>query len=105
MITTVNAAMIPAARRAVSHSRNSNRAVKHVAVRFIGAVVMLAGIGFLTVITASVTASLVESSRRRFAAQSDLDATQRLEDVSERLVRIEAALDQLVPGRSDDGVH
>ena len=34
--------------------------------RFIGAVVMLAGIGFLAVITASVTASLIESSRRRF---------------------------------------
>ena len=39
--------------------------------RFIGAVVMLAGIGFLAVITASVTASLIESSRRRFAAESE----------------------------------
>ena len=41
--------------------------------RFIAAVVMLAGIGFLAVVTASVTASLVESSRRRFAAQSEED--------------------------------
>ena len=40
--------------------------------RFIAAVVMLSGIGFLAVITASVTASLVESSRRRFAAQSEV---------------------------------
>lgn len=32
--------------------------------RFIAAVVMLSGIGFLAVITASVTASLLESSRR-----------------------------------------
>ena len=47
--------------------------------RFIGAVVMLAGIGFLAVITASVTASLVESSRRRFAAQSEVDVTRRLD--------------------------
>ena len=41
--------------------------------RFIAAVVMLSGIGFLAVITAAVTASLVESSRRRFAAQSEVD--------------------------------
>ena len=62
--------------------------------RFIGAVVMLAGIGFLAVITASVTASLVESSRRRFAAQSELDVTRRLEETNDRLARIEATLDQ-----------
>ena len=68
--------------------------------RFIGAVVMLTGIGFLAVITASVTASLVESSRRRYAAQSDLDDARRLEDLNERLARIEAALDQLAPRRS-----
>jgi voltage-gated potassium channel Kch len=67
--------------------------------RFIGAVVMLTGLGFLAVITASVTASLVESSRRRYAAQSDLDETRRLEDLSERLARIEAALERSAPGR------
>ena len=68
--------------------------------RFIAAVVMLTGIGFLAVITASVTASLVESSRRRFAAQSEVDETRRLEEVNERLARIEAALDQPAPRRS-----
>ena len=67
--------------------------------RFIGAVVMLTGLGFLAVITASVTASLVESSRRRYAAQSDVNETRRLDDLSERLARIEAALDQLAPGK------
>jgi len=72
--------------------------------RFIAAVVMLAGIGFLAVITASVTASLVESSRRRFAAKSEVDVTRRLEEVSERLARIEAALDQPMPRRSTDDV-
>ena len=46
---------------------------------------MLAGIGFLAVITASVTASLVESSRRRFAAQSEVDVNRQLEEISERL--------------------
>ena len=65
--------------------------------RFIAAVVMLAGIGFLAVITASVTASLIESSRRRFAAESDVDMTRRLEDISGRLATIEAALDQPPP--------
>jgi len=71
--------------------------------RFIGAVVMLTGIGFLAVITASATASLIEGSRRRFAAQSEVDVTRRLEEVSERLARIEAALDQ-PGGGGRDGV-
>jgi voltage-gated potassium channel len=65
--------------------------------RFIGAVVMLAGIGFLAVITASVTASLIESGRRRFAAQSEVDVTRQLEQISDRLARIEATLDQPPP--------
>jgi voltage-gated potassium channel len=77
---------------------------KQSAGRFIAAVVMLAGIGFLAVITASVTASLVESSRLRFAAQSEQDATRQLEQVSERLARIEAQLGQSGPPRPPDGV-
>ena len=60
--------------------------------RFIAAVVMLSGIGFLAVITASVTASLVESSRRRFASRSDADLARRLDELNNRLERIEAAL-------------
>jgi voltage-gated potassium channel len=60
--------------------------------RFIAAVIMLAGIGFLAVITASVTAGLVENSRRRVVAQSDADDARRLDEVNERLARIEAAL-------------
>src|SRR5437588_12912775 len=59
--------------------------------RFIAAVVMLSGIGFLAVITASVTASLVESSRRRFAAQSESDASRELDEIGQRLARIERA--------------
>ena len=71
--------------------------------RFIAAVVMLSGIGFLAVITASVTASLVESSRRRFTAQSEADDTRQFDEISERLARIEAALEQQAHGRSPDG--
>jgi len=70
--------------------------------RFIAAVVMLAGIGFLAVITASVTASLIESSRRRFAAQPEVDVTRLFEEVSTRLARIEAALDQPAPPSPPD---
>ena len=62
--------------------------------RIIAAVLMLAAIGFLAVITASATASLVENSRRRFAATAEGDMEQRLDEVNARLARIEAALGQ-----------
>jgi len=61
--------------------------------RIIAAVLMLTAIGFLAVITASVTASLVESSRRRFAASTE-DVERRLDEANARLARIEAALGQ-----------
>ena len=73
--------------------------------RFIASVVMLSGIGFLAVITASVTATLVESSRRRFAAQSDLNETRQLERIDQRLARIEATLGQRAPRRSSDEIE
>lgn len=70
--------------------------------RFIATVVMLTGIGFLAVVTAAVTASLVESGRRRFTAQSELDAARRLDEIGQRLARIERALGQRAPGGSPD---
>ena len=72
--------------------------------RIIAAVVMLVGIGFLAVITASVTATLVESNRRRVAAGSEADVAARLAELSERLGRIEVALRDGPPGKSSDGV-
>lgn len=66
--------------------------------RVIAAVLMLTAIGFLAVITASVTASLVESGRRRLAAKSEPDVGQRLNEVNERLARIEALLGQRSSG-------
>ena len=72
--------------------------------RFIAAVVMLAGIGFIAVVTAAVTASLVESSRRRFAAQSESDSARQLDEIGQRLARIERALDRPAPGGSPDAV-
>lgn len=64
--------------------------------RVIAGVIMLTGIGFLTVVTASVTAALVESNRKRFAT-SEADLADRLEEVGARLSRIEAALDRVAP--------
>jgi voltage-gated potassium channel len=73
--------------------------------RIIAAVVMLAGIGFLAVITASVTATLVESSRRRFVANTEADVAQRLAELNERLSRIETAIRDVGSGDSPHGVH
>ena len=70
--------------------------------RFIATVVMLTGIGLLAVITASVTASLVESSRRRFTAQAEAADTRQFTEITDRLARIEAALEQQASGRSSD---
>jgi voltage-gated potassium channel len=72
--------------------------------RIIAAVVMLTAIGFLAVITASVTAGLVESGRRRYALTTERDVTERLDDLSERLARIEIALNRLAPSRPSDGI-
>lgn len=66
---------------------------QHASGRFIATVVMLTGIGFLAVITASVTAALIESSRRR-VDESEVDLGRQLQEISERLVRLEASLNK-----------
>jgi voltage-gated potassium channel len=76
---------------------------RHTDGRFIAAVVMLTGIGFLAVITASVTASLVEGSRRRFV-ETEGDLARRLEEVTQRLVRIEASIVRPTPSEPSDGI-
>ena len=65
-----------------------------VAGKVIATVVMLAGIGFLTVITAAITSTFVARSRLE---EADSDATvapstDELRQISARLERIEAAL-------------
>jgi len=72
--------------------------------RFIATVVMLSGIGFLAVITAAATASLIETSRRRFTAQAEADEARQLDEITQRLARIERALDQRPSGRPPDAV-
>ena len=56
--------------------------------RAIAVVVMIAGIGFLSVITASISALFIESARRRRG--NDEEVT--LREIAERLERIERAL-------------
>lgn len=66
--------------------------------RVIGAFVMISGIAFLTVITAAVTAALIEAARRRRALGADREQLPELmQEVSARLSAIEARLDELGP--------
>lgn len=61
--------------------------------RILAAVVMLLGIGFVTVITASITGAFVARSRReQHLEDPERPASQDLQQVIERLERIEAAL-------------
>jgi voltage-gated potassium channel len=70
--------------------------------RVIGAVVMISGIAFLTVITAAVTATLIEAARRRLPPPPDRELPPEfIREVTSRLSAIEARLDDLGP-RPDD---
>jgi voltage-gated potassium channel len=76
----------------------------HTAGRVVATVLMLAAIGFLAVITASVTAALVENGRRRVALDSEDGLAQRLDELDDRLARIEAALGQRLSKGEADGI-
>jgi voltage-gated potassium channel len=60
--------------------------------RVIAAGLMLVGIAFLTVITAMITAALVEVLRRRYERMSGVHLESKLEDIADRLERLEALL-------------
>jgi voltage-gated potassium channel len=64
---------------------------KHAEGRVIAAVVMLVGIAFLAVITASITATFVEQARKRLA----VDEKRELEQIASELQSINARLDGL----------
>jgi voltage-gated potassium channel len=63
---------------------------EHVSGRLIGVALMLQGIALLTVITASVTATLIEQARRRRAAPDAVLA--KLEQIDSRLGTIEEGM-------------
>ena len=70
--------------------------------RVIGAFVMISGIAFLTVITAAVTAALIETARRRQLRAPEREQLQELHsEVSARLSAIEERLDELRSQRRD----
>jgi voltage-gated potassium channel len=60
--------------------------------RFVGTVVMVVGIGFLTVITASITSAFVEAARRRLEGSGSDAVAAKLDQVSAQLDTIEAGL-------------
>jgi voltage-gated potassium channel len=61
--------------------------------RIIGAVLMLSGIGFLTVVTASITAAFIENVRRRTGDPVEERLEAKLDQVNARLERLEASLE------------
>jgi voltage-gated potassium channel Kch len=64
-----------------------------VAGRLVAALVMLVGIGFLTVITAAITSTFVSRSRREQTPSSAITPMEeQLRQIAARLERIEAAL-------------
>ena len=68
---------------------------KTVAGQLMAAAVMLLGIGFVTVITASITSAFVARNRREKPADRDrLPAADQLEDIIARLERIESTLNR-----------
>jgi voltage-gated potassium channel len=70
--------------------------------RVIGAIVMISGIAFLTVITAVVTAALIEAARRRRPLPLEREQLPELiREVSARLSAIEERLDDLGSQRRD----
>ena len=58
--------------------------------RLIGSVVMLSSIAFLSVLTAAITSVFIQRARRRYLAEDDVSG--KLDEISQRLDRIEEAL-------------
>jgi len=62
--------------------------------QILASIVMLLGIGFITVITASITGAFVERTRRKQATGDATQSEDQLQDVIARLERIEANLNR-----------
>jgi voltage-gated potassium channel len=63
--------------------------------RFAAALVMVVGIGFLTVTTAAITSAFLESARRRFEATRTDTLSAKLDQIGTRLDVIEAGLNDI----------
>jgi voltage-gated potassium channel len=60
--------------------------------RLVATLVMVVGIGFLTVVTAAITSAFIESSKRRLQSHETDAMSAKLDQISERLAVIEGAL-------------
>lgn len=60
--------------------------------RLIAAVLMLSGIGFLTVVTAVITAAFLETVRRRVGDPEQKEILTKLDELSQRMQTIETSL-------------
>jgi len=63
--------------------------------RLLAALVMVVGIGFLTVITAAITSAFIESARRRLQRNESDALSAKLDQIGARLEVIEAGLRDL----------
>ena len=59
--------------------------------RLVASVVMITGIGFLTVITATITSTLIEQARRRVEGSTTDELATKLDQIIERLDLIAAS--------------
>jgi voltage-gated potassium channel len=66
-----------------------------VAGRTVASIVMLVGIGFLTVITAAITSTFIETTRRRLEGSTTQALATRLDQIGARLEAIEAGLSRI----------
>ena len=60
--------------------------------RVIAAILMLSGIGFLTVVTAVITAAFLETVRRRLGDPAQKELLAKLDDMNARLQALESSL-------------
>jgi voltage-gated potassium channel len=63
--------------------------------RLVAALVMVVGIGFLTVITAAITSAFIESARRRLQGTETDTLSAQLDQIGKRLDAIEAGLESI----------
>jgi voltage-gated potassium channel Kch len=71
--------------------------------RAVAAIVMLVGIGFLSVLTATITAAFIESTRKRLEGVEMKTLDRKLDAISSRLTAIEASIGQA--GAGDAGAQ
>jgi voltage-gated potassium channel len=70
--------------------------------QLVAVAVMVVGIAFISVVTAAISAALIEGARRRLSAADDAARARELSEVVDRLERIEALVERLATARDDD---